>query len=118
MLRGAFRPTPGGREAGGSLEAALCILDSQRTEELGEAGGGGHGLRKRELVRWSVTREVRTHAFRDPTTWRFGMSFVYGPPPKVIWVRLGNCSTEQVDELLKLREAEIRDFRERTRTRC
>jgi len=38
------------------------------------------------------------------------MSFVYGPPPKVIWVRLGNCSTEQVDEILKLREVEIRRF--------
>jgi predicted nuclease of predicted toxin-antitoxin system len=38
------------------------------------------------------------------------LSFVNGPPPKVIWVRLGNCSTRQVEELLKLREPEIRAF--------
>ena len=38
------------------------------------------------------------------------MSFVYGPPPKVIWIRLGNCSTNQVEDLLRIREPEIRAF--------
>ncbi len=27
-------------------------------------------------------------------------SFLYGYPPKVVWLRLGNCSTEQVAETL------------------
>ena len=27
-------------------------------------------------------------------------SFLYGYPPKVIWVRLGNCSTSDVEKLL------------------
>ena len=28
-------------------------------------------------------------------------SFLYGHPPKVVWLRLGNCSTEQVAEALR-----------------
>lgn len=27
-------------------------------------------------------------------------SFLFGQPPKVIWVRLGNCSTREVEHLL------------------
>ncbi len=26
---------------------------------------------------------------------------LFGYPPKVIWIRLGNCSTRQVEELLR-----------------
>lgn len=29
------------------------------------------------------------------------LSLVFGNPPKVIWVRLGNCSTRQVENLLR-----------------
>jgi predicted nuclease of predicted toxin-antitoxin system len=39
-------------------------------------------------------------------------SFVFGPPPKVIWVRLGNCSTTQVEQLLRLHSNAIGAFRE------
>lgn len=28
-------------------------------------------------------------------------SFLHGPPPKVIWVKLGNCSTEDVERVLR-----------------
>ena len=28
-------------------------------------------------------------------------SFLYGPPPKVIYVKLGNCSTRQIEGLLR-----------------
>ena len=28
-------------------------------------------------------------------------SFVFGAPPKVVWVRLGNCSTSDVADLLR-----------------
>lgn len=26
------------------------------------------------------------------------LSLIYGAPPKVIWIRLGNCSTQQVED--------------------
>lgn len=29
------------------------------------------------------------------------LSLVFGNPPKVVWLRLGNCSTRQVEELLR-----------------
>jgi predicted nuclease of predicted toxin-antitoxin system len=38
------------------------------------------------------------------------LSILYGPPPKVIWIRLGNCSTEQIIVLLRHRHSEIVEF--------
>jgi predicted nuclease of predicted toxin-antitoxin system len=33
-----------------------------------------------------------------------------GHPPKVVWVRLGNCSTAAVANLLRTRQADLRAF--------
>ena len=38
------------------------------------------------------------------------LSVLHGPPPKVIWIRLGNCSTDEVIRLLQLRRNEIETF--------
>jgi predicted nuclease of predicted toxin-antitoxin system len=38
------------------------------------------------------------------------LSIFHGPPPKVIWIRLGNCSTEDVIRLLRDRRSAIEDF--------
>ena len=32
------------------------------------------------------------------------------PPPKVVWVRLGNCTTRQVEEALRDRRTQIERF--------
>jgi predicted nuclease of predicted toxin-antitoxin system len=37
-------------------------------------------------------------------------SLLRGPPPKVVWVRLGNCSTGDVEALLRARFADIEAF--------
>jgi predicted nuclease of predicted toxin-antitoxin system len=37
-------------------------------------------------------------------------SVLYGPPPKVIWIRLGNCATADVARLLRFRAAEVEAF--------
>lgn len=37
-------------------------------------------------------------------------SFLRGHPPKVIWVRLGNCRTADVAALLRARVAQVRAF--------
>lgn len=37
-------------------------------------------------------------------------ALLYGHPPKVIWVRLGNCSTAAVANLLRSRSADITAF--------
>jgi predicted nuclease of predicted toxin-antitoxin system len=38
------------------------------------------------------------------------LSVLFGPPPKVIWIRLGNCSTADVVRLLLERHGEINRF--------
>lgn len=37
-------------------------------------------------------------------------SFLFGAPPKIIWIRLGNCSTKEIQDLLYSYAAEIRQF--------
>jgi predicted nuclease of predicted toxin-antitoxin system len=37
-------------------------------------------------------------------------ALLYGHPPKVIWIRLGNCSTATVAALLRSRLADIQAF--------
>lgn len=62
-------------------------------------------------------RDVGMKATDDPVLWDYArdndlmivpkeadlhdLSLVFGSPPKVIWVKLGNCSTRQVEELLR-----------------
>ena len=36
--------------------------------------------------------------------------FLYGHPPKVIWVRLGNCTTEEIQELIESSLNAIKEF--------
>ncbi|MFW6207051.1 MAG: DUF5615 family PIN-like protein [Gemmatimonadota bacterium] len=40
------------------------------------------------------------------------LSVLLGPPPKVIWIRLGNCSTADVARLLRSNVGEISAFSE------
>ncbi len=62
-------------------------------------------------------RDVGMKATIDPTVWDYAknndlmivskdadmhdLSIIFGNPPKVIWLRLGNCSTLQVENLLR-----------------
>lgn len=45
-------------------------------------------------------------------------SIIYGYPPKVIWIRTGNISTEYVKELLIAHHADILLFAEDTSLGC
>jgi predicted nuclease of predicted toxin-antitoxin system len=40
------------------------------------------------------------------------MSFVFGPPPKVIWIRRGNCSVQETERTLRSNSARIQEFEE------
>jgi predicted nuclease of predicted toxin-antitoxin system len=37
-------------------------------------------------------------------------SFLRGHPPKIIWLRLGNCTTKAIAELLLRRAADLEEF--------
>jgi predicted nuclease of predicted toxin-antitoxin system len=73
-------------------------------------------------------RDVGMKATDDPVVWDYAkdndlmivskdadmhdLSLVYGNPPKVVLLRLGNCSTKQVEELLRRDFAVIKLFYE------
>lgn len=39
-----------------------------------------------------------------------GLSSLFGAPPKVIWLTVGNCSTAEVEQCLRMRREEIETF--------
>ena len=71
-------------------------------------------------------REIELESSSDPAVWNYAAkmgyaivskdadfrqrSFLYGAPPKVIWIRIGNCSTTQIVELLRRRRNEVQAF--------
>ena len=73
-------------------------------------------------------RDVGLNAADDPVVWKYAQdnllticskdsdmhqrSFVLGHPPKIIWVRLGNCSTADVEDLLRKHRGAIEAFDE------
>jgi len=42
------------------------------------------------------------------------LSVLLGPPPKVIWIRLGNCTTADIARLLRFRADDVVAFAEET----
>ena len=73
-------------------------------------------------------RNVELKAADDPVVWDYAKehgfvvvskdsdfrqrSFVLGHPPKVTWVRLGNCSTADVEALLRHYEETVKAIEE------
>jgi predicted nuclease of predicted toxin-antitoxin system len=71
-------------------------------------------------------RDAGLKAADDPIIWKYAQdndlticskdsdmhqrSFLFGAPPKIVWVRLGNCSTSEVEELLRKHFAAIEAF--------
>jgi len=80
-----------------------------------------------ELYPGSVhVRQLNLQAADDEAVWRHAADggfaivtkdddfrqrgFVRGAPPKVIWVRLGNCTTDEVEAVLRARHGDILAF--------
>lgn len=38
------------------------------------------------------------------------LSFLYGHPPKVVWIRRGNCSSGEIEFILRQFSADLADF--------
>lgn len=38
------------------------------------------------------------------------LSFLRGHPPKVVWIRRGNCSTDDIESILREHESDLRAF--------
>jgi predicted nuclease of predicted toxin-antitoxin system len=37
-------------------------------------------------------------------------ALLFGPPPKVVWIRRGNCSTKEIEDLLWAHHAHVVEF--------
>ncbi|MEX0874710.1 MAG: DUF5615 family PIN-like protein [Actinomycetota bacterium] len=38
------------------------------------------------------------------------LAFLYGPPPKVVWIRLGNCTTRAIESELRNSSDRLTEF--------
>ena len=38
------------------------------------------------------------------------LSFLYGAPPKVVWIRLGNCATADIEQALRRHHTDLLNF--------
>jgi predicted nuclease of predicted toxin-antitoxin system len=71
---------------------------------------------------------VHLHLADDDAVWRYAIqhslaivskdadfhqqSFLFGAPPKVVWIRLGNCSTRQIEAVLRTHHLDLLAFGE------
>ena len=71
-------------------------------------------------------RDAGMESAADPLVWEFAAkqefvivsketdfqqrAVLLGHPPKVVWIRLGNCSTEDVLDLIRSRQTELLAF--------
>jgi predicted nuclease of predicted toxin-antitoxin system len=71
-------------------------------------------------------RDVSLSEAEDDEVWRFAKlngfaivskntdfqqrSFLYGAPPKVIWLRVGNCTVQAVEYLLRRHSVALHEF--------
>jgi predicted nuclease of predicted toxin-antitoxin system len=87
---------------GSSRSSLICVQIASMSAIGGLAGGSDRAI-------WQHARE---HGLvivsKDEDFQR--LSVLYGAPPKVIWIRLGNCSTAEIIRLLSERRSEIDGF--------
>lgn len=38
------------------------------------------------------------------------LAFLHGPPPKAVWLRIGNCTTEDVEQMLRSWHGQVEAF--------
>lgn len=59
---------------------------------------------------WDYAAEKGYTIVTKDADFRRQRSFLLGPPPKIIWIGLGNCSTQEIAELLRGASREIEAF--------
>jgi predicted nuclease of predicted toxin-antitoxin system len=94
------------------LSEDLCALlddvfpGSLHVRHLGAGGAADSAVWRlaRECEALLVTKDEDFHR----------LSVMHGAPPKVVWLRLGNCTTEDVAALLRRHRSDIEHFVEQT----
>ena len=87
-----------------ALVAAVADLfpDSLHVRLLGQAGAADNGV-------WSLAREHDcVFVTKDEDFHR--LSVLRGAPPKVVWLRVGNCATRDIADLLRRHVEDLARF--------
>lgn len=86
------------------LVAALVDVfpGSRHVRDLGMATADDDAI-------WDYARQ-HGFAIASKDTDFYHRSMLFGQPPKVVWIRLGNCSTAQIEALLRSRDADLLAF--------
>jgi predicted nuclease of predicted toxin-antitoxin system len=58
---------------------------------------------------WSLARQQDFTIVSKDSDFR-QRSFLHGPPPRVIWVQRGNCSTQEIEAILRQHHQDIQSF--------
>jgi predicted nuclease of predicted toxin-antitoxin system len=67
------------------------------------------GLAGDDLLIWSYARDNGLTIVSKDSDFHH-MSFVLGAPPKVIWLRVGNCPTDVIERVLRDSIGEVHAF--------
>ena len=81
---------------------ADCYPDSFNIESLALGGAP-------DVIVWQAAVVHRcVLVYKDEDFHR--LSVMHGAPPKVVWLRLGNCTTQDIVNLLRKHAADVRQF--------
>ncbi len=86
------------------LRETLCDLypESLHVRDVGLESAG-------DVVVWAYARDHDFTIASKDSDFR-QLSFAFGHPPKVVWVRRGNCSTSEIESILRDRCNELHAF--------
>lgn len=90
-------------------------LSPRLADELGSAFHGTTHVREFGLSRapdleiWDFARGRGDAIVSKDSDFRH-LSLLHGHPPKVVWIRLGNASTDQILELMRTRARQLETF--------
>lgn len=91
-----------------NLSHRLCALLAHSFPSTAHVRGYGSQSAADEAI-WAFAREHGyTIVSKDEDFHQ--RSFLYGHPPKVVWLRVGNCSTDQIAAILHRHEEGLRAF--------
>ena len=92
-------------------------LSRKLPSQLADLYPGSVHVRELQMTRAADTAIwdfARTNGFLIATkdAWFFQRSLVAGHPPKIIWIRTGNCPARRIEELLRRNAIRIQRFAE------
>ena len=87
----------------GALESLADLFpESQHVRDVGLSSAPDDDV-------WDYAREQSLVIVSKDSDFQ-GRSFLFGHPPKVVWIRRGNCSTERLETILRTHCVQMQAF--------